>query len=278
MTSTVVIPEQKTNKQTCSALVTEDLLVVLITGVSRGIGLGLAEFFLQQRSSYYVICTCRTPSKAHELQKLVSNFATRARLVKLDITDEQSLHSAYKIISRDFKQIDILINNAAERTAKHPHESVLEFDANEMLQMFNTNVIGTASVTKMFFNLLKRAKNEKYSKVVNITSSLSSFDKLMSEMQAGSKKVLTCTSYRMTKVSINMLTCMQAGELSEKHNILFMSLDPGWVRRRKANSHNSKAPMSVEQCAEKMIPMIESLEMNKHNGKFFNLHGHVMKW
>merc|ERR1711872_1073320 len=59
--------------------------VVLITGASRGIGLGLVKEFVSK--GYEVIATCRNPDSAVDLSKVLED-AKQQPAVTLDVTDD----------------------------------------------------------------------------------------------------------------------------------------------------------------------------------------------
>merc|ERR1712179_449909 len=62
--------------------------VVLITGCTRGIGLGLVEYFA--RPGFKVVATCRSPDKSEDLAKLLEKHG-QAPALSLDTTSPASL-------------------------------------------------------------------------------------------------------------------------------------------------------------------------------------------
>jgi NAD(P)-dependent dehydrogenase (short-subunit alcohol dehydrogenase family) len=85
---------------------------VLITGCSRGIGLGLVKQFLSIEN-VRVVATCRNPDGATELQQLQNDYSSRLVVLPLDVNIKESCESVRDaLISRDIQTIDILINNA----------------------------------------------------------------------------------------------------------------------------------------------------------------------
>ena len=90
---------------------------VLITGCSRGIGLGLVREFL--KNGFKVIATCRTPDKATELLEVLSNHGQREPLT-LDTSSASSVESCKSQIIQEIEKLDILINNAGISNKNHP--------------------------------------------------------------------------------------------------------------------------------------------------------------
>lgn len=81
--------------------------VVLITGASRGIGYATAE--LLAREGYTVYAGVRDPSAAlTKPQALAKNL----NILKLDVTDQQSIDLAVKKIIDKEGCLDVLVNNA----------------------------------------------------------------------------------------------------------------------------------------------------------------------
>ncbi len=69
--------------------------------------------------------------------------------------------------------LDVLINNAGINGGSPPY-TALTTSSDEFLTAFNTNVIGVASFTKTFIDLLR---NSSARKIVNVSSSVGSLAK-----------------------------------------------------------------------------------------------------
>ena len=79
--------------------------VVLITGGTKGLGRGLALGFLHA-SAAVIICARRTPE-----HKIAANHRTAA-FYPLDVRDAKQSQALIEQIKRDYKRLDVLINNA----------------------------------------------------------------------------------------------------------------------------------------------------------------------
>ena len=90
---------------------------VLITGCSRGIGLGLVKEFL--KNGFSVIATCRVPEKATELCEVLSKNGQRAPMT-LDTSSISSVESCKSQIVQEYDRLDVLINNAGISNKNHP--------------------------------------------------------------------------------------------------------------------------------------------------------------
>lgn len=129
---------------------------ILITGCSSGIGRATVKYF--QNKGWNVIATMRTPEKEEELINLDNVLVT-----KLDVTDLESIQHAVKTGIEKFGKIDALVNNAGYG-AYGPLEA---FQRDNIIRIFNTNVIGLLDVTR---EVLPHFRKNKSGIVVNISS------------------------------------------------------------------------------------------------------------
>ena len=83
--------------------------VALITGASRGIGLRVAQDFVE--SGAKVVLAARSVTRIEKEVKALQGFGEASALA-LDVTDGASIQSAVKDVVGQFGKIDILVNNA----------------------------------------------------------------------------------------------------------------------------------------------------------------------
>lgn len=136
--------------------------VFVITGTRKGIGKQLALHFL---SLGYIVCGCSRgeSSITHE------NY----RHFVLDVNDEAKVVSMVHAIKREFKQIDVLLNNAGIASMNHllltPYKAVQN--------IFSTNVFGSflflREVAKVMSQNSKKLKSQgiaPHFRIVNFTT------------------------------------------------------------------------------------------------------------
>lgn len=84
----------------------------LITGTSRGIGLALTEILASKPASEVSVVFAATRTETNALKQLVSQSAGRVHLVRIDVTDEESVKKAAAEVQQllNGKGLDILIN------------------------------------------------------------------------------------------------------------------------------------------------------------------------
>ncbi len=208
---------------------------VLITGANSGIGNALAKTLIQ--NGYYVIGTSRNG----EIDIVSQNFF----VIKLDVTDSNSIDKANKNLREKFSKIDVLINNAG--IAPDLDKKIPEI--NSFKNTFDTNVTGLVMFTETILDLI----NEN-GKVFNISS-------IMGTMNRISKS--DSPAYRMSKSAVNMYTKILSERLLDK-NITVNSIHPGWVKTKLSND---LAPLTPEFSASGIHSL---LEKDLPTGTFWN--------
>src|SRR5664279_825337 len=129
---------------------------VLITGSSSGIGKAAAIYFAKH--GWNVAATMRNPSNDHELSKVEN-----VRLYKLDVTDEPGIQSALAAVLKDFRQIDVIVNNAGYGTT-----GIFEKAGKEQIQkQFDTNLFGVMNVVRQ---ILPYFRSRRAGTIINVSS------------------------------------------------------------------------------------------------------------
>jgi 3-oxoacyl-[acyl-carrier protein] reductase len=126
---------------------------VLITGSSRGIGKATAT--LAKKYGAKVILHGKTDSK--DLRTLAKKL--KSPYIFCDVSDEVEV----KRIIKDFKKIDILINNAGISISK----PFLELQEDDWMKTFKTNVMGVVNFSKAAVPIMLK---HKYGRIINVSS------------------------------------------------------------------------------------------------------------
>ena len=129
---------------------------ILITGASSGIGNAAARRF--QAEGWNVIATMRDPSAGAGLGEL-----DNVLVVRLDVTDGDSIAASVAEGLARFGGIDVLLNNAGYG-AYGPLEA---FSGERIRRQFDTNVIGLLEVTKA---VLPHMRANRSGTIINISS------------------------------------------------------------------------------------------------------------
>jgi NAD(P)-dependent dehydrogenase (short-subunit alcohol dehydrogenase family) len=111
---------------------------VLITGTSSGIGRAVAER-LARHPDLTVYATARRVASIADLA------ASGARLLALDVTDEESMAAAVKAVVAEHGHVGALVNNAGYGE----YGTIEEADLDAVRRQFETNVFGLARMTQL---------------------------------------------------------------------------------------------------------------------------------
>ena len=129
--------------------------VVVITGVSSGIGRAAAEQFAKRGCR--VFGTVRSIAKARPLAGV--------ELVEMDVRDDASVRLGIQSIVDRAERIDVLVNNAGMNMIG----AVEETTTSEAASLFDTNVLGLLRTTQA---VLPHMRAQRHGRIVNVSSVL----------------------------------------------------------------------------------------------------------
>ncbi|CAK5056848.1 unnamed protein product [Meloidogyne enterolobii] len=152
---------------------------IFITGANRGIGIGLVKEILKQvKGVNNLFAGCRNPEEAKELQTLSSQNPS-VKIVKIDVSSDESIRVAAEKIGTQVKDIHLLINNAGI-FEKEKGYSIHQPNRDIFQKHFDINSTGAAIVTSNFLPLLLTAASSGFSPlVVNISSILGCISRIV---------------------------------------------------------------------------------------------------
>ena len=130
--------------------------IAVVTGASSGIGAATATALT--RSGFRVVGGAR---RVDRVRKFVGEGGAA---LELDVTDRQSVESFVGEVSRRFRRIDVLVNNAGGAWGLTPVEQSSDED---WTRMWQTNVQGLMYMTRACLPLLRKAR---YGHIVNLGS------------------------------------------------------------------------------------------------------------
>ncbi len=162
---------------------------VIITGTSRGIGYELVPLFTE--AGYKVLALSRNSIPISSIQ------LEGCTILPFDITDSKDIDRVSDFVKKNWKEVDILINNSGTLINK----PFLETSSSEFKNVFDVNVFGVAALTKAILPYMKKDGH-----VVNISS--------MGGIQ-GSIKFPGLCAYSSSKGAIITLTELLAEEFKE---------------------------------------------------------------
>jgi NADP-dependent 3-hydroxy acid dehydrogenase YdfG len=134
---------------------------IFITGATSGIGKATAEIFAKQ--GHRLIICGRRKEVLDNLQIQLSNFTDIYSLV-FDVRNQQEVQNAINSLPEDWKNIDVLVNNAGNA---HGLEPISDANISDWDAMMDGNVKGLLYVSQPIIKLMK-ANNSGH--IVNISS------------------------------------------------------------------------------------------------------------
>ncbi len=162
---------------------------IIITGSSRGIGFQMAKLFAKE--GHQVLALSRNEKPITELA--VENIST----FSFDITSSGDINKVLTFVESNWKQVDVLINNAGKLLNK----PFLETNSIEFQEVYKVNVFGVAEFTKAIIPQMPKQGH-----VVTVSS--------MGGVQ-GSMKFPGLSAYSSSKGAVITLTELWAEEFKE---------------------------------------------------------------
>lgn len=162
---------------------------IIITGTSRGIGFELVQLFAQAGHKVLALSRNEKPIESLNLEH-VTTFS-------FDLSDSNAYKNVEAYIKREWKHVDVLINNAGALLNKPFAEtSIADFE-----HVYKTNVYGVSELTRIVLPYM-----ENKSHVVTISS--------MGGVQ-GSMKFPGLAAYSSSKAAVITLTELLAEEYKD---------------------------------------------------------------
>ncbi len=123
----------------------------LITGATRGIGLAIARALANKGCN--LIVTARDEQSLSKLSRELAHKKVRLLAHPCDVRDPHSVDDLFRAVRREFRNLDILINNAG---IAHANLRVNQLPYPVWRDVFATNVDGTFLITQAALVMMKR--------------------------------------------------------------------------------------------------------------------------
>ncbi len=139
--------------------------VALVTGASSGLGAYFAEMLAAQGAK--VICAARRLDRLEALVEQITAQGGEALAVAMDVTDPESIDTAFRQAQTAFGPLSILINNAGVSVGSLRFEEYKDKDIDFSIV---TNLIGAVKVARRAIRQM--IENNIQGNIVNIASML----------------------------------------------------------------------------------------------------------
>jgi len=182
--------------------------VAVITGGSRGLGLGIAKMLSLEGAA--VVIASRSQGPIDEAVVQIKSAGGRAAGLVIDVSDSQKVQDLAAFACRTFGHLDIWINNAG---IAGPYGETLDFSPDAFYKVIQTNIIGVYNGSRVAMSYFV---SQHSGKLINI-------------LGAGwDKPVPFQNAYASSKVWIRWFTRALAGETKDSGAGVY-AINPGMV-------------------------------------------------
>ena len=136
--------------------------IVLITGATSGIGLACAKKFAENGDK--LILTGRNEQRLAEISKSMKEKNVKVLTLAFDVRDREAAIQSFNNLPEEWKEIDVLVNNAGLALGLEPeYEGSLE----DWETMIDTNIKGLLTMTRLVVpGMVKRNRGH----IINVGS------------------------------------------------------------------------------------------------------------
>ena len=207
--------------------------IAFVTGADRGLGLALTARLLEK--GWRVFAGQYMPAW-HELNALAARDPIHLDSVPLDVSDDDSVRAAARMVGERVDRVDLLINSAGVTSPTKDRTIRESQDYAEMHRLYDVNAVGVLRVVGAFLPLMDRSEMKRLCFVSS---------------EAGSINCCERTSwygYCMSKAALNMATSVLFN-LLRPEGYTFRVYHPGWIRSYMSGSKSTEADLEPEEAA-----------------------------
>jgi NAD(P)-dependent dehydrogenase (short-subunit alcohol dehydrogenase family) len=186
-----------------------EMTITLITGGNKGLGFETARRLIGLGHTVYI-------GARDEIRGQRAAAELGAKFLLIDVTSDTAVTEAVARFAEAEGHLDLLINNAGVSGGRSKPEEVT---AQQLREIFETNVFGVVRVTHAFLPLLRKAQSPA---IINVSSGLGSFGLVTNPDTMESK--VNSLAYCSSKAAVTMLTLQYAKGLP---GIRVNAVDPG---------------------------------------------------
>jgi 3-oxoacyl-[acyl-carrier protein] reductase len=188
--------------------------IVLITGSSRGVGLEMAKHFIKNGATVIGLSRGDSIFKHKQYKHFI-----------VDIGDPESITNCFKKeIGKEFKRLDIVINNAAIMTSQYS----MIMPIKNAVDMVSVNLLGVFFVSREAAKLMR---NKEPGRIINIGSMAVSLEPAGDSIYAACKAGINKLANIMAKEFSNYnITCNTVSISAIETDMLFQHSDVGQLK------------------------------------------------
>ena len=225
---------------------------LLLLGASRGLGLALAEEYLER--GWHVVGTVRGTART-KLHELGERWKDQLEIETVDIANPEDVLALRKRLHG--RTLDELFVNAG--VTHDERETTANISTGEFVRVMVTNALSPLRVVEAFHDLVREN---------GTIAVMSSGQGSVSNNEGGGWEI-----YRASKAALNMLMRSFAGRHSGDARTLLV-LAPGWVR---TDMGGPEARFSTGETIPKLVDTIEA-QRGKRGLQYLDFLGRTVPW
>jgi len=219
--------------------------IVFISGASSGIGKACANVFAEEGAKL-ILAARRNERLVHLAKELKEKFNTESKILSFDIQNYSAIKESFASLPEEWKDVDILINNAGLAQGMH---KLYEGNPEDWDVMINTNIKGVLYLSREVLPyMVKRESGH----VINLGST------------AGHDVYPFGNVYCATKFAVNAISQSLRIDVLDK-SIKVSSVDPGMVEtefsvvrfsgdvERAKNVYKGVEPLTPQDVADAIL-------------------------
>jgi 3-oxoacyl-[acyl-carrier protein] reductase len=199
----------------------------VITGATRGIGLGIAEVFAAAGAS--LVLTGRDTSAGQRAVAAMEAIGTKAWFCAADMRDQAAVQAAVAAAAERFGGIDILVQNAG----MYPEQPIEHMTSDDWDLVHHTNLRGTFFAVQACIPAMRARGGGRIVLISSITGVRTGFPGL--------------AHYGATKAGMNGFMRSAALELAP-YGITINAVEPGSIRTEGLAALGAPAIAAMEEC------------------------------
>lgn len=225
----------------------------LVTGANKGLGLEAVRRFATM--GWQVFLGARDTERGTAAVKELSVAGLEVEFVPLDVTSDESVSAAVDLVRSRVDRLDVLVNNAG---IGGPMAGPVDTRADDLRDVFDTNVFGPIRVTNAFLPLLRAADNPR---IVMVSSGMGSIA-IVNDPQF-KDVVPRALGYPASKAALNMITSQYAYVLD---GMRVNAVDPGYTA---TDLNNHSGIQTVTEGTDAIVELA-GIGPDGPTGGFFN--------
>lgn len=198
--------------------------IFVVTGANSGLGLGTSKELLKKGAK--VVMAIRNMEKGKAALQEIINEIPQAdvELMKLDLSDIDSVKTFAKAYKEKYSKLDVLINNAGVMMPVQRFETKQGFEG-----QFGTNHLGHFVLTRELFDLIEKTEKARIVTLSSLVAKMNKAKIYWEDMQF-EKSYDKMASYAQSKLANMMFGIELNKKLNEKQSkVLSILAHPGYT-------------------------------------------------